>query len=1218
MGVVYEAVDADRDARVALKTLQQLDDAGAVLRFKREFRALQDLNHPNLIHLGELCHDAGHWFFTMELLDGADFIAYVRSSGDAWLHQSDEPTALGRTFTDGAAARIDAPTEESPHAGVPRLSNPTPLDETRLRRALLQLARGLEALHAAGKVHRDIKPSNIRVTSSGRLVLLDFGVVGEQLVLGSDAGVVVGTAAYMAPEQAQGALATPAADWYAVGVVLYEALTGGLPFWGPHYQVVAMKAAHTPTPPRSIAPDLPADLDALCLALLAPEPRDRPDGAEVLRRLGAAPTDARRGAGSLVGRRRELGELTDAFEATASGRAVTVVVEGESGVGKTALVGAFTSSWVIAGEDALVLSGRCHERELVPYRALDGVIDALSHALVALDDETRRALYSDDAGLLALAFPVLRRVSGIESSTGEVVNPHEQRARTFTALRELLRRLAGRRRTVIVIDDLQWADADSLALLEEVLRLPAAPAMLLVCTLRPVEGRGDASAALPGEVRRLALGRLPPEEGAELAQLLLLQAGAGGAASAAIAEEAGGHPLFIDELVRHALAGGDPQKETQPLRVEEALWQRLSALDRDDRGLVMLVAVAGAPLAQDVAAWAAGLPPDELGLRAATLRAQHFVRTSGGRGRDTIEPFHDRVRAAVLAHLPEPARRAIHRRLADALESAGADPEALAVHWQGAGEPGRAARWAIAAAAQAADKLAFDRAARLYALALTLGAPNAGELEARRGEALANIGRGQAAAEAFLAAAGHASGDDALALRHRAAEQLLFCGHVDDGLAVLAPVFAALGLGLSATPRRALLRFLYRRARLSLRGMQYRERPSTEVARRDLLRIDVCWTLAMGLSNTDVMRGAEAQAEHLRLALDAGEPYRLSRALATEAGYLGIRAKTRPRAEALLAQAEALADRIANPHAQALALAVRGMIAHLSADYRRAYDFCSRAEAELRTRCVGATCELDQAQLFAMYALTYLGEYNELGRLLPLRVREALERGDRYAATNLRIRVGHLLALAEDDPARARRDTHEAIAEWSRLGFQQPHLFALFADTDVDIYEERPRDGFDRVQRAWPEVMGSLLMRIEVFKMTMHALRGRAALATAERTRDPEERREMIAAARVDAAGLRRLQVANAEPIAQLFEAAVHSLEGRLDEALRVAAEAEARFDAIGMVTVSVLMERRRGEMLGGDAGQARISAADEDMRRRGVRNPRQMTYCFAPGFVGR
>src|SRR5262249_8581047 len=296
-------------------------------------------------------------------------------------------------------------------------------------------------------------------------------------------------------------------------------------------------------------------------------------------------------------------------------------------------------------------------------------------------------------------FPVLGRVETIAQAP--VVpkprfGPRELRTQVFAALRELLTRLAMRRPLVLLIEDLHWSDADSLALLEALLRPPDAPALLLCGTV----GAQDFEPGLPGDVRWLPLQRLPPEDARALTQELLR----GAADAAAIARAAEGHPLFITELVRHARAGpmpGDGSADARflpELQLEEALWSRIERLRVDARRLVELLAVAGGPLTLTVAAQAAGLEPGEFTRHAATVRAANLVRTSGVRRTDAIAPYHDRVRAAALTHLSPETQREWHERLAVALESTG-DAEARASHWRAAGQPERAALAALAAAA---------------------------------------------------------------------------------------------------------------------------------------------------------------------------------------------------------------------------------------------------------------------------------------------------------------------------------------------------------------------------------------------------------------------------------------------------------------------------------------------------------------------------------------
>jgi hypothetical protein len=1103
-------------------------------------------------------------------------------------------------------------------------------DPDRVRDAFAQLARGLMTLHAAGKVHRDIKPSNIRVTTEGRVVLLDLGLVTDVPRDGApprmSSQIVVGTATYMAPEQAEARAVGPAADWYGVGVVLYEALTGEVPFSGATLDVLTRKQAELPRPPRELNPDVPPELERLCLGLLTVDPARRATGNDVIAATGATPTPSPRVtapgravvAPPFVGRVHELGMLEDAFVATRNERSVSVLVKGESGVGKSALVRKFGDD--VTARGAVVLAGRCYERENVPYKALDGVVDSLTSYMMHLRRGEATELLPAQTMLLATAFPVLLRVEAVARApkpSVEVRDPLQLRARVFAAVRELMGRLADRRPLVLVIDDLQWADADSLALLAEIMRPPGAPSLLLVATLRAESGDDLAVwRPLGTDVRLLPLGGLQPDEARQLVTLL-----AGAApllvSADAIAAEAGGHPLFIDELVRHALT-----LRAQPeLHLDDALWARMARLPEEERRIVALVATAGAPLWKETAMRAAGEEDfQRFGERVGALRAERLVRTSGPKRRDTIEPYHDRVRTAMAAHIDEAQRRELHHRLAQALEWSGQfEPESASAHWEGANQPDKAARYAAIAAARAAQALAFDRAAELYRRSLALREPDGAEgrsLRTKLAEALVNAGRGVEAASVFLEARRSAPDGEALDLQLRAADQYLRAGHIDEGLATIASVLEPLGMKLPpASPMRSLSSLLLKRARLRLRGLGFRERDQSRIDARALQRIDASWSVASALGTVDTIRGADFQTHNLLLALAAGEPYRIARALTMEAAYVATGGgPARARAERLLQLGRELSERLDVPYAVAWSRLAAGFVAFLGGRWREALPAFGEAEQMFREKCVGCAWELDSVDLFSLWTRYYLGELAELTRLLPSRVQEAEARGDRYGVTNLRTRVAHVAALLADDPAAAEREAREAVEAWSHTAFHAQHYYQLFAQAEADLYRGDAQQAAAMVTERWPQLQRSLLLEVQFIRLEALHLRARARLASARTGGGIDA--ERVEAALTDARKIERAKMPWATPLATLVRAGAAELGGDAAAAASLLEMAARELDAAGMALYATVARYRLGHIVGGGDGYALVTAANEWMRAQGVREPRRLVAVLTPGFT--
>lgn len=1234
-GTVYEALDSRRGAEVALKLLRRVD-AHALLLFKQEFRALAGLTHPNLVQLYELFSEGDAWFFTMERLRGRRFDRCV-----------------------------PPPSERG--AG---------LDAERLRRLLRQLVEGVAFLHDAGKQHRDIKPSNVMVTDEDRVVLLDFGLVTDLGGAPREEGTA-GTPRYMAPEQAASLPISEAADWYSVGVMLYEVLTGRLP----------ADVDGVPVAPRLLAADVPEDLDSLCLALLAREPEQRPSGARVRAWLAG---DAERAflplrdaapgrAGAFVGREAELRELRDALSVARTGRAVVALVHGPSGIGKSALVQRFVEE-VQSEPGAGVVAGRCFEQESVPYKLLDSLMDALCRAL--RDVPVVELPQAEELGALARLFPVFRQLPACPDAPwdDETTLPQEHRRRAARALRGLLCALARRGTRVLWLDDIQWGDSDGAAFLLEVLHGPDAPPVLVVATYQGDESETSAVLAefLPAlraatgeglELRDVALGALGSEESGRLARALLGDSEGHVPLASALGAEGQGHPFFITELARLAregavVTGSGPDEfarlarenacvtgtgpaaldmlllaregvavtssgptelaqlaheaavvtSSGPNALDTLLIARVERLTTEARRLLEVLALAGQPLSRDSAARAAFDTGRERELPAVTqLRAGHFVRVRWRDGEEELLPYHDRVRSAVAASLSPEVRRERHLGLARALEASGrARAEQLLLHFREAGQRDAASRYAVEAATHAHEVLAFDRAARLYREALELGrldAEAARALKGRLGEALAGAGRPAEAAWAWLESAEGAEPERALSWRHRAMEQLLLGGYTEEGLEVMGRVMADVGLRAASTVPGALLGSWMRERLMRLRGSRFQSRVSGALPETERLRLDVCWSAALGLSVIDPITAADFRVRHLELALRSGDAFRACRGLALHATFLGMRGgRATLESERMLLHASELAEQTGHDHAWAWVALGQGMAALYQGAWRRAESLLRRAELLLQAQGAGACWELDFARSQRGFCLWQMGEVSELARTVPAVLDDVRGRGHRYLDTVIRTTTGCLVSLAADAPDEALALVRSSSVPGSHRGYNPQGDREVAARLRIALYEGNGALAWALASQRRSVLVRTGLLRVRLVRIEIHYLHALAALATPSL---PEARAEKLALR--SARALEGEGVEWAHALARLLRAAVASRAGKRDEALRLLGDAEAVAAGQGMALMAAVIRRRRGEVLGGASGGAVVDAADDELRARGIRAPERMKAMLSP-----
>lgn len=1183
MGVVYEAFDHERGRHVALKTLNRLDPT-SVYQLKNEFRALAHVRHPNLVGLHELFADDGRWFFTMDFVDAVRFDVWVRSEAQA------PPDA----------ARV----------------------ESRLRDLLPQLLAAISMIHAAGKLHRDLKPANVLVTQRGRVVVLDFGLAVDPEIGGVGQSVadfhIVGTPSYMAPEQAAGLPASQASDLYALGVMLFEALTGRLPFEGSVHDVLVDKQRLTAPAPSSLTPDVATDLDRLCIALLARDPACRPSLPELLEILGTPamresvpplPTPTRAPEHpELFGRDAELEMLREAFELSCRGsKPVLLLLAGESGIGKSTLVEALLTD-LRRDERALVLSGRCFERESVPFKAFDAVVDALSRHLRRLTNTQVSALLPRDVFALRTLFPVLSRIPAIEAAPSrEIPDGHEQRRRAFLAFGELLARIRDRQPLVVHIDDLQWSDADSTTLLMQLLRQPDAPPLLIIASHRNEQMHAhpyltplyeELTAAPRLELRRLQLGPLP----SDAAKLLLKRHFAEPPQN--LVDEAAANPFLLKELAYYAAAYGNP---LQDVSLRSLITIRTAALPADARRLLELLAVAAKPVPLTLASEAAltrGAP------RAAfeVLRAEHLARATGAGSH--VECYHDKVRAALIEGMTLQQQRDHHAALAGALAATpNPDAEELAAHLLAAGELQRAAEQFARAAERASRALGFDRAARLYAEAIRHGVfdpESTRVLRVAHAEALSHAGQGVGAAEAYLAARAGATDEHANELTQKAALNYLLCGQLRPGRALLEEALRPHGIGMPRTQRQVFVSLSWNRGRMLIDPLAFARRaepsPGTQRALEVLRNVTFCFL------RSDQVRATDFSARNVLAALRAGNAVELARALSFELTLSGLIGSPPKFAERVRALAEKLCVETGDPLArQYLCIAEGAYCMWALGDIERALEHMALYH-ELSRAHPYPTMFYDHrwVQFHEAAGLCLLGKLRESMRIWEAIRDEAWEKSDLTVGSGCAMLACMTLpAFGESD--RASYELERAGRAWQTEDVTVQEAMLVAASLMVPSYAGDSRSAWEATQAKRDRIRGALFGRVPIGKLADAWSCGVAAAAAAS-SRDSAARRAALREVERCSKRMHGVWLLQAPPV----NAAVECARGNLDRA--VASLRSMLRDPKLAPLFAHAARRRLGELIGGDEGRTSIATADAFFTAAGVVDPQRYVAMLLPG----
>ncbi len=685
---------------VALKVLRKSRFKTGLTRFRREFRALARIHHPNVIRVETYGDLHGHPFIAMEYVDGPDLHSLIRS------FRSWEAEKRWR----------------------------------RIEEILIDLCRALSAIHRRGLVHRDLKPSNVLITREGVCKLTDFGIV-KDLDPSHDphlSTTLVGTWAYASPEQISGQPLDHRSDLYSLGVILFAMLTGKRPFVA--NDMAGYLALHRDRPapaPRDVSRDVPEHLDEICRRLLQKAPRDRYQSAqEILYRLEAEervplPSEADGWEPPLVGRELEIEALGNAIAALTALRGGAVVLEGDDGAGKTRLLQA-------AAERSRDLGIPCARIAYPPgpEPAPLATIEALTRSLAEqLGSRAPRGATRELESLTA----------------GDGRDPLQVLG---DALQSVLSAGLDDGPRMLLVDDLHRAPARDVALLSRVVRkvvVEDAEPFLLVASLRP-RASPAADAFSAGEDLGLEPQSIEVRELSREAIVQIVTEMVGDSVGARLLGqrlhgETEGNAEFVTSYLRALAATGGlravegAKKGPQwalglrddeipsghleiPLSIRQRIKARLDTVQRQDRRILEVLAVSGRELDLDLLLDVLDEDEDVVQEGLARLVTAGIVRERAAQETVLHQVTHRKLADVVYRDLDAERRSWLHRKMAAALELHYANnPGALQIvgeHYRQAGDAGRAYRYLVAAARRAAERSLVQAAWELTDKAGTL------------------------------------------------------------------------------------------------------------------------------------------------------------------------------------------------------------------------------------------------------------------------------------------------------------------------------------------------------------------------------------------------------------------------------------------------------------------------------------------------------------------
>lgn len=1018
-GEVWRAWD-DTGGVVALKILNR-STARALLGLKTEVRSLLRLGHPGIVAPYALVAVERDWAFAMEPIDGPPL--------DAWIARA-------------------APTERA----------------ARLTAALEQLTDAVAHLHARGILHLDLKPSNVLVRADGRLAVLDFGLAW---VAGVEApGVVCGTPGYIAPEIWREEVPTAAADWFAIGAILYRLLSGRRAYGsGSVWEVRRATLAGPPDAP-DLPPEVPPEIGALTMRLLDPDPTTRAGEAEIRALLGqAAPDRATPGAG--VGRGPELRALAGALPRVPTGAAAACHVHGASGIGKTHLLDRFIDEH--AGR-WLVVRTACHTAQHIPFAAADGIVDGLVRALLARVRPGTQGTFPDLQAMRQV-FPVAGLL-GARAAPAPTVHGRE---RLVADTRALLDRVLDGGPVLLVIDDLQWADTDSVKLLADTLRGCAGPVRLVLAgrdTPAPVVQAFRAALPVSGWTD-LPLDPLPPDA-AETLLRSSARAALDPAEVARLAEMAAGNPYLLRLLGRYhtRLSPGVDAAAAVPA----ALRRSLADLGAEPTHLMEIASLAVGDPERGLLAACAGVADPRPALH--LLQAEGFVSVGASGEADVVSLLLSQVRDAVADGIdPERARR-IHAAWWATLEARSGAPGSQAWHAHHAGDDDAAGRLSCDAAERAEARMAHELAADRWRDALAWGTwPDDARrgLRDRRARALLNAGRSAEAGRIWQDLATDLPEADAGPVDERAVEALLMAGDIEQAQPSLERAFRANRLPPIRRGVAALLPALW----TFLRAVINRAGAPAEAPPAQARQIDLCWSVGRYLMVANPPASLPLLLRSLLLAERAGDRARAGR-VAALLGFLfaqfpglgGVGARFQRRAD----------ERRGDPYQDAWCAVWDAYAAYYAADLVGLEDHAGRALALLEGPCPGLPWETARAREVIALGAWMSGELTTLAEVADDALRAAVRRGDLQGQAIAEVFVGQA-ALLHGESARARRCAEWASTQWLPDKYTVTHFFGTALAAWCDVYDGDEAAGLARLMADEPRYRSEGGHRIPLWRI---------------------------------------------------------------------------------------------------------------------------------------